>query len=289
MNTYTLIDINNLSLITVPAKLFVGKDMVVQTYAQHFLQHVFCKQNHETLEDLSDCFCVSCRMIKNRQHASLMWVTPEKDYTVAHIDEIIENARFVLDEQTRFFFVLDKAHTLTTAAANRLLKLLEEPPAGYHFLLLANNKNVLLPTIISRSYVITLSQEADKEYNHPLVAFFSDFKNQEDTNTFEQIIKKNTPTESESVELLNTLIEYFIREYSRTITQEHKQDGEEAVRPERSPFGAKSNGNEREILTTYLQKILKYLHTLLKKPPQAGSSELFWRMMFLTFPKRNRS
>ncbi len=266
MNTYTLTDINNLALVTVPAKLFVGKDTVIQTYAQHFLQREFCKQNHETLDTLSDCFCISCRMIKNRQHASLMWVSPEKDYTVSHIDEVIDNARFALDEHARFFFVLDKAHTLTTAAANRLLKLLEEPPAGYHFLLLANNKNALLPTIISRSYVVTLSQDVDQEYKHPLVAFFSDAHNRNDVNTFEQIIKKNAPTESESIELVNTLVEYFIREYSHTLTKEYTQQGQQEI--------------------DYLQKILKYLHLLLKKPPQAGSSEIFWRMMFLTFPQK---
>ena len=56
--------------------------------------------------------------------------------------------------------VLEEAHLLTTEAQNALLKVLEEPPDHTILILSTNNKDVLLPTIISRCKVITL--EADK-------------------------------------------------------------------------------------------------------------------------------
>lgn len=56
--------------------------------------------------------------------------------------------------------VLEDAHLLTTEAQNALLKVLEEPPDHTILILSTENKEALLPTIISRCKVIIL--EADK-------------------------------------------------------------------------------------------------------------------------------
>lgn len=50
--------------------------------------------------------------------------------------------------------VLDGAHRLTEAAANSLLKLLEEPPAYAHLILIAPARATLLPTLASRALEI---------------------------------------------------------------------------------------------------------------------------------------
>lgn len=61
-------------------------------------------------------------------------------------------------EHGRFrVFVLSEAQELTTAGANGLLKSLEEPLPGNVFVLLVPQRNWLLPTLVSRSYVLTLS------------------------------------------------------------------------------------------------------------------------------------
>lgn len=52
--------------------------------------------------------------------------------------------------------ILAEAQALGDAAANALLKSLEEPRPGNLFVLLAPNREILLPTLVSRSFVLTL-------------------------------------------------------------------------------------------------------------------------------------
>ncbi|BCW96726.1 MAG: hypothetical protein WHS44_10295 [Fimbriimonadales bacterium] len=54
------------------------------------------------------------------------------------------------------FVLLEEAHLLNPAAANALLKTLEEPPPRYHFLLTAPASDLLLQTILSRCRIVRL-------------------------------------------------------------------------------------------------------------------------------------
>ena len=38
--------------------------------------------------------------------------------------------------------------------------------------------------------------------------------------------------------------------------------------------------------TKYLKKIHEYLKKIMLKPPQSGSSTLFWKNLYLTFPRK---
>jgi DNA polymerase-3 subunit delta' len=58
-------------------------------------------------------------------------------------------------------YVIDKAHTMTPAAQNRLLKILEEPPEYLAIILLCDNISNVLPTILSRSIKIKLQKLTD--------------------------------------------------------------------------------------------------------------------------------
>ncbi len=78
-------------------------------------------------------------------------------------------------------FLISEAQELTTAGANGLLKSLEEPLPGNVFVLLAPQRNWLLPTLVSRSYVLTLNlcrpnvlaDEAVSEWTEALMAFWT--------------------------------------------------------------------------------------------------------------------
>ncbi len=59
--------------------------------------------------------------------------------------------------------IVDKADELNVAAANALLKSLEEPPAGAGFLLLADAPSRVLPTVRSRCRTIALRPVADAD------------------------------------------------------------------------------------------------------------------------------
>ncbi|HNZ54474.1 MAG TPA: hypothetical protein PLD55_06845 [bacterium] len=62
------------------------------------------------------------------------------------------------ESDNRIIFIRD-AGTLTPQAQNALLKKIEEPPARTYFILSANKKNSLLPTIVSRSIAIFVPPE----------------------------------------------------------------------------------------------------------------------------------
>lgn len=75
------------------------------------------------------------------------------------IDEV-RAMRAVLGEPAREarcrIVILREAQALVEAAANALLKSLEEPRPGTSFVLLAPQRERLLPTLVSRSFVLTL-------------------------------------------------------------------------------------------------------------------------------------
>ncbi len=86
-------------------------------------------------------------------HPDLTWVTPSgaAEMLVGDIDEaVVGGAARTPFEARRRVFVVEGAHTMSPAVANRLLKTLEEPPAYVHLVLLAHRLADVLPTIASR-------------------------------------------------------------------------------------------------------------------------------------------
>ncbi|MDP2816355.1 MAG: hypothetical protein Q8O19_06725, partial [Rectinemataceae bacterium] len=62
--------------------------------------------------------------------------------------------------------IIDPADAMNPAAANSLLKMLEEPPESVHFLLVSSHWRRLLPTIRSRCRLLTLPRPASAIANH---------------------------------------------------------------------------------------------------------------------------
>jgi DNA polymerase III subunit delta' len=62
------------------------------------------------------------------------------------------------------------AENMNTASANKLLKLIEEPPNNTLIFLCVENLDSILPTILSRTQIIRLSQLSDVEIANELVA-----------------------------------------------------------------------------------------------------------------------
>ena len=77
-----------------------------------------------------------------------------KEYSIEDIKGLIKETK-VFHPKTRIYF-LANFHLSSIPAQNSFLKLLEEPPSSVQFILSTNNKNRLLPTIISRVKTIKL-------------------------------------------------------------------------------------------------------------------------------------
>lgn len=103
--------------------------------------------------------CVSCRRVLTGVHAGVEWIRPEgaggliKVETTRELGNRLQHAPFEGDHHV---VVLDPADALNDQAFNALLKALEEPRPGVHFVLLVTHAEAVLPTIRSRCLVVRL-------------------------------------------------------------------------------------------------------------------------------------
>ncbi|HHF7374595.1 DNA polymerase III subunit [Legionella bozemanae] len=141
--------------------LFVGSfDYAFMDFVKKLTQLVFCKKNEN-----EPCFeCADCRMVAHGEHPDVEWVKPEKSSGPIKIDQIRElqnDAYLTPQRSTHRFIVIESADRMNTAAANSLLKILEEPAPQTIFLLLAQQLSTLLPTILSRCQIIRFASHYD--------------------------------------------------------------------------------------------------------------------------------
>ncbi|KTD36271.1 DNA polymerase III subunit delta' [Legionella nautarum] len=97
--------------------------------------------------------CKSCRLIHLQEHPDLNYLSVDKEGGVIKIDQIRELQQLVFTSAQLTngrVVIINPADKMNTAAANALLKLLEEPPTFVHFLLIAQQLSSLPATIISR-------------------------------------------------------------------------------------------------------------------------------------------
>lgn len=139
------------------ALLITGPESVGKTtLAQMLVAALLCKST----EDDRPCgVCLSCRKLASGNHPDFLMVASEEQGGSLKIDQIRAAERFLSltpNESTHKVALIDNFERATIGAANALLKTLEEPPSYAHLFLLAQDADLLLPTIVSRSQQITL-------------------------------------------------------------------------------------------------------------------------------------
>ncbi len=110
--------------------------------------------------------CASCKKALSENHPDIIYVSHEKAGTVS-VDEIrdqVVNDVTIRPYESRYkIYIIEDASKMTPQAQNALLKTLEEPPAYAVILLLADNVDSLLPTILSRCVMLRLAPVSDRE------------------------------------------------------------------------------------------------------------------------------
>ena len=107
--------------------------------------------------DLGCGTCRACRLALDDKHPNEFLVEPEgRDIHVDTVkSEIWHPAYRTAPEPGRKVFVIREADRLNPAAADAMLKVLEEPPADAVFVLLSARPHELPETIVSRCHVVT--------------------------------------------------------------------------------------------------------------------------------------
>lgn len=99
--------------------------------------------------------CKDCVLFSAKTHGDFYMISPEGESKSIGIDQI-RNLKTAAHQKpqrnTIKVFVMPQANQMTVAAANALLKILEEPPGDSVFILTSHRKHFLSPTILSRCH-----------------------------------------------------------------------------------------------------------------------------------------
>ncbi len=131
----------------------LGKSLLAERFAWSLL----CHQPDESGQPCGHCR--ACQLLAAGTHADFQRVAPEEEKRNIQIDAIRvlqQQSTLAVEEGKHRLFLIDPAEAMTMAAANALLKTLEEPPAGVHLLLVSSHPERLPITIRSRCQQVAL-------------------------------------------------------------------------------------------------------------------------------------
>ncbi|MFA7073847.1 MAG: DNA polymerase III subunit delta' [Endomicrobiaceae bacterium] len=142
----------------------IGKSMM----ALEFAKVLNCTINDYTKTDTGACnHCAACEQINKGSYPDLHIINFEKQAEI--LEEDVDKQKTLKIDIIRYmqkqvymktaegkwkFFILEPAEKMTTAAANCLLKTLEEPPENTIIILIAKHKETIPVTIVSRAQTV---------------------------------------------------------------------------------------------------------------------------------------
>lgn len=151
------------------ALLFVGPQHYgLADFALKIAELVHCKM---AMQAKACGQCPDCQMVQRREHPDLTWIKPEKSGSAIKVEQIRELQQGVFLSPQRSIYkiiIIESAERLNTASSNALLKVLEEPSANTHFILISEQVATILPTILSRCQVMHFSSEKDNSIKNLL-------------------------------------------------------------------------------------------------------------------------
>ena len=176
--------INNPNLRLSHSLLLYGNDLE----SQYILAKEIARLLNCTGDKSDNCQCLNCQWIREETHPAVLTISrkdnkPSDDNSTTVISvkqsEMIRNSLLTTSEFHRVFIFCDKdddgnikglnRFNLQDAAANSLLKVIEEPSEKVTFIFLTQDKKDLISTIISRSQCFFVPTKIRQEYNYELI------------------------------------------------------------------------------------------------------------------------
>jgi len=131
-------------------------------FSQWLLHLLNCQQPQKHINNqegiLQSCgSCKSCLLLKSKTYPDHLNLVAEKNSLgvddIRHANSFLQKTAHLGKFKT---VLIENAQTMTLAAANALLKTLEEPSDNSVIILLTNDIEILLPTIVSRCRVLNI-------------------------------------------------------------------------------------------------------------------------------------
>jgi len=140
-NLFKLWSANRLpQVVVIEGRAGIGKRKFMARLAAHF----FCATRNACAA------CEGCRSVQQGYQNDMYWLETEGSIKVAEAEGLQEFLGYQAQSSPRLAIVIDM-ESMNDQASNRLLKLLEEPPAGVLVLASCSRFEKLLPTIRSRA------------------------------------------------------------------------------------------------------------------------------------------
>lgn len=128
-----------------------GRSGLGKHHQLHVLAQLLLCERPNQLQACGEC--QQCVLFKNQEHPDFLLIAP-KDKTsligiaqIRNINEFVASTAYIASVR---LVLIQPLEQMTRAAANALLKLLEEPPKNVHFLLGCASPSHLMPTTRSR-------------------------------------------------------------------------------------------------------------------------------------------
>ncbi|WP_246945991.1 DNA polymerase III subunit delta' [Bacillus pinisoli] len=145
--------------------------------AKFLAKSLFCK---DLKDGIHPChICINCKRIESGNHPDVHFIEPDglsiKKQQIQHLQEEFSKTGV---ESKKKFYIINHADKMTINASNSLLKFLEEPNQETTAVLLTEQVNKMLDTIISRCQILStkavqksvLTEQLIGEGINPLIA-----------------------------------------------------------------------------------------------------------------------
>lgn len=133
---------------------------------KEFIAGVFAMALQCETDGVEPCqTCHSCRQALSKNHPDIIRVTHEKPNTIGVEDirrQINSDMGIMPYSGPYKIYIINEGEKMTAAAQNALLKTLEEPPQYGVILILTDQADALLPTILSRCVVLNMKPVEDR-------------------------------------------------------------------------------------------------------------------------------
>ncbi len=231
---------------TASTQLWIGSSEYLQAEVFRLVQRHYCSDGCSA--------CGICKRIQENQHHALLMVSTVKAvYSRSDLDTLFSKIAFFRSAEEPFFCIITQAEKLSAACANSLLKLLEEPPCGWHWVLLTERPQELLATVLSRCVVKEFTTQG-AESSRELYAFLT-APQLGDMVSFQQMLERAKLTDYDSRLLFDQVLAFWT---TRNISEQN-----------------------------YFQRS-SFLNNLIEYQPMPGSSKFFWRTLYFVLSQLGR-